>query len=137
MTLDPFGKQVLAWIDAASPVLGFPDFTTTLNNNLESNMMNSRGLTFDQTGNLFVVDNGGSRVLLFVPPFTNGMNATGVVGQPNLTALDATKTPPASSGLANPVGVSRAHWPAPHFETAAKLSSGSLDLPRILRQLRS
>jgi sugar lactone lactonase YvrE len=93
---------------AASLVLGFPDFTTTVNNNPGSNMMNPRGLTFDETGTLFVVDSGGSRVLLFGPPFSNGMNATGVVGQPNLTTVGAT-TIPTSSGLANPVGVSRAH----------------------------
>ena len=93
---------------AASLVLGFPDFTTAVNNNLESSMMNPRGLTFDETGNLFVVDSGGSRVLMFGPPFSNGMNATGVIGQPNLTTVGAT-TIPTSSGLANPVGVSLAH----------------------------
>jgi hypothetical protein len=34
------------------------------------------------------------------------MNASGVIGQPNLTTVGATAAPPTASGLANPVGVS-------------------------------
>jgi hypothetical protein len=47
--------------------------------------------------------------LVFAPPFSDGMNATGVIGQPNLTTVGATTTPPTAKGLANPIGVSIAH----------------------------
>ena len=90
---------------AAILVLGFPDFTATVNKNLQSNMSNPRGVAFDKAGNLFVADNGGSRVLLFAPPFSDGMNATGVIGQPSLTTVGAATAPPTASGLANPVGI--------------------------------
>jgi sugar lactone lactonase YvrE len=91
---------------AASLVLGYPDFTSTVNNNFQSNMSTPRGLAFDDAGNLFVTDNGGSRVMIFNPPFSNGMNASGVIGQPNLTTVGATTSPPTASGLANPIGIS-------------------------------
>ena len=94
---------------AASLVLGYPDFTATVNNNLQSSMSTPLGLAFDDAGNLFVADSGGSRVLMFIPPFSDGMNATGVIGQPNLTTVGATTAPPTASGLANPVGVSIAY----------------------------
>jgi sugar lactone lactonase YvrE len=94
---------------AANLVLGYPDFTSTVNKNLQSSMSTPLGLTFDQSGNLFVVDSGDSRVLIFVPPFSNGMNATGVIGQPNLTTVGATTSPPTASGLANPAGISLSH----------------------------
>jgi sugar lactone lactonase YvrE len=90
----------------ASLVLGYPDLSSNVNNNIESSLSTPLGLTFDEAGNLFVVDSGDSRVLIFMPPFSNGMSATGVVGQPNLTTVGATTTPPTASGLANPVGVS-------------------------------
>jgi sugar lactone lactonase YvrE len=91
---------------AASLVLGYPDFTATVNNNLQSSLSTPLGLAFDDAGNLFVVDSGDSRVLVFAPPFSNGMNATGVIGQPNLTTVGATTSPPTASGLANPFGIS-------------------------------
>jgi hypothetical protein len=43
------------------------------------------GLTFDTGGNLIVSDNQNNRVLIFVPPFSNGMIAATAIGQPDLT----------------------------------------------------
>jgi sugar lactone lactonase YvrE len=43
-------------------------------------------LAFDSSGNLWVVDKGNRRVLQFKPPFTNGMSASLVIDQPNLTS---------------------------------------------------
>ena len=91
---------------AANVVLGYPDFSATINNILQSSLSTPLGLILDDAGNLFVVDSGDSRVLVFSPPFTNGMNATGVIGQPNLTTVGATTSPPTASGLANPFGIS-------------------------------
>ena len=89
---------------SASVVLGFPDFTGTVNNRAQSDMSNPRGVTFDAAGNLLVADLGGSRVLVFKPPFTNGMDATSVIGQPNLTTLGGI-FPPTAASLSNPLSV--------------------------------
>lgn len=41
------------------------------------------GIVFDSSGNLWILDAGNNRVLEFVRPFTDGMNASLVIGQPN------------------------------------------------------
>jgi sugar lactone lactonase YvrE len=43
------------------------------------------GLAFDSSGNLWVADNGNSRVLKYTPPFSNGMAATLAIGQASLS----------------------------------------------------
>ena len=93
---------------AASVVLGFQNFTATINSDPQSNMNNPRGLTFDSDGNLFLTDLGGSRVLVFAPPFSNGMRASKAIGQQNLNNVGATSTP-TSSGLSKPLAVSIAN----------------------------
>jgi sugar lactone lactonase YvrE len=44
-----------------------------------------RGLVFDQQGNLWVADSNNNRVLEFTAPFSTGMPASMVLGQPNFT----------------------------------------------------
>ncbi len=65
------------------------------------------GLTFDSNGNLWVADHGNNRVLEYVEPFTNGMAATTVVGQPNFTQVAANQnaTNSAANTLSSPSGV--------------------------------
>jgi DNA-binding beta-propeller fold protein YncE len=46
---------------------------------------------FDPTGNLWVADCGNDRVLRYAQPFSNGMAANLVLGQPGVT----TRLPPA------------------------------------------
>lgn len=87
---------------AADLVLGHPNFTTTVNNNPLSSISNPRGIAFDSNGSLYVADPFNSRVMVFVPPFSNGMNATGVIGQPNLTSTGGSTT---ASGLNGPGGI--------------------------------
>ena len=87
---------------AANLILGFPDFTTTTNNNSQSSLSNPRGIAFDDNGSVYVASDGSSRVMMFAPPFTSGMVATIVIGQPSFTAVGASTT---ASGLADPVGV--------------------------------
>ncbi len=41
---------------------------------------------FDAGGNLWVADSGNNRVLEYEPPFSNGMNASLVLGQPDFTS---------------------------------------------------
>ena len=81
---------------------GIPDFTTTTNNNPQSSLSNPRGIAFDDNGSVYVASDGSSRVMMFAPPFTSGMVATIVIGQPSFTAVGASTT---ASGLADPVGV--------------------------------
>lgn len=70
---------------AASLVLGQPDFTTTrLGPPNQSGLMDPQGLAFDADGDLWVAD-GYNRVLEFTPPFSNGMAASLVLGEPDFT----------------------------------------------------
>jgi hypothetical protein len=81
----PFGNNM-----NASAVLGEPDFATTNCVNglsaTSSSLFNPSGAAFDSKGNLWIADFGDSRVLEYVPPFTNGMAASQVLGQASLTA---------------------------------------------------
>jgi len=49
-------------------------------------------VAFDSSGRLFVSDSGNSRTLVFAPPFSNGMNASLVIGQPDFTSAAAATT---------------------------------------------
>lgn len=49
-------------------------------------MIGPEGVTFDTAGDLWVADSGNSRVLEFTPPFSDGMEASHVVGEPTFTA---------------------------------------------------
>lgn len=82
---------------AASMVLGEPDFTTCLGSPPapnQSSMASPSGLVFDPLGNLWLADqNGnGNRTLRFSPPFSNGMNASLVLGQSVFTSTQAAVT---------------------------------------------
>lgn len=87
---------------AADLVLGHPNFTATVNNNPQSSISNPRGVAFDHEGSLYVADPFNSRVIVFAPPFSSGMNATGVIGQPNFTSTEGSTT---AAGLNGPVGI--------------------------------
>lgn len=67
----------------ADIVLGQPDFTTGgnySNGDSINRMSNPTSLTFDPQGNLYVSDLGNNRILVFEPPFTNGMPASRTFG---------------------------------------------------------
>jgi sugar lactone lactonase YvrE len=65
-------------------------------------MSGTLDVAFDSHLNLWVVDDGNRRVLQFKPPFKDGMDASLVIGQPDLT----TSTPMISqSRLFNPIGI--------------------------------
>ncbi|MGA7884331.1 MAG: NHL repeat-containing protein [Acidobacteriaceae bacterium] len=62
------------------------------------------GIFQSNNGNLLISDSGNNRVLIFAPPFGPGMQATTVIGQPNMTI--GTDTPGAAANkLWYPVGV--------------------------------
>jgi sugar lactone lactonase YvrE len=84
---------------AASVVFGQPDFVTNGPNDTQNGLSDIAGLAIDGSGDLWVSDFNNSRVLEFVPPFTNGMNATLVIGQADFTSSLIATT---STGLAEP-----------------------------------
>jgi hypothetical protein len=68
---------------SASLVLGQGNFSTRFAGDSESGLYFPTEPAFDLLGNLWVMDSGNNRVLGFKPPFTSGMNASLVIGQPN------------------------------------------------------
>jgi len=76
---------------AASLVIGQTDFAGNLCNRggppSASTVCMPGGVAFDTQGNLWVADNFNSRVLRFRPPFTTGMAASLVIGQPDMTSI--------------------------------------------------
>ena len=69
----------------ASLVLGQATFTTSAAATTQSGLSLPLGIAFDSNGNLGVAEETNDRTLVFTPPFTNGMNASLVLGQANFT----------------------------------------------------
>lgn len=73
----------------ASLVIGQNDFTSAVPSVTRDGLGNVCGarlcgpnyVTFDSSGNLWVADWGANRILEYKPPFSNGMNASLVLGQ--------------------------------------------------------
>ncbi len=91
----------------ASVEIGQADFThacnsagVTAQNILGSNF--GGGVVFDSSGNLYVGDTANNRVLQFVSPLSNGMDATLVFGQSNFTSSSIST---AATGMIYPIGV--------------------------------
>lgn len=84
-------KQVQPFTNgqSASLVLGQSDFVSYENlatgNASPSGLNNPTETIFDSSGNLWVVDSSANRILEFRPPFSDGMKASVVIGQKNLT----------------------------------------------------
>jgi sugar lactone lactonase YvrE len=90
--------------ESASVVLGQTGFTTaTAPPTPTAATMNMPvDAVEDSAGNIYVSDQVNNRVLQFQPPFSNGMNASLVIGQPGF----GTKTPNATqNGLNTPGGL--------------------------------
>jgi sugar lactone lactonase YvrE len=99
---------------AASTVLGQANFTLMGPNrgggllNPAANTFNTpNGLGFDSSGNLNVADSENNRILIFAPPFTNGMNATTALGQESLIGggPNQNQPEPTANSLHFPLGV--------------------------------
>lgn len=76
---------------AAIAVLGQPNFTSSelnqgsLTPSVES-LFYPQGIEVDSSGNLWVGDTSNNRTLQFTPPFTDDMNASLVLGQPDFVS---------------------------------------------------
>jgi sugar lactone lactonase YvrE len=69
----------------ASAVIGQTNYTSRSYGVSATSLNSPSGLAFGSSGNLWVVDEQNSRVLEFIPPFTNGMAASLAIGQHNFT----------------------------------------------------
>lgn len=76
----------------ASIVIGQPNFTSSACNTTRDGLCGPWSLTFDPTGNLWVLDGANNRILEYKPPFTNGESAGIVLGQPDFTSKGCATT---------------------------------------------
>ncbi len=105
----PFSTGMSASLELGQPLAtAFTSSVTQIQIPSASSLTSPVGLTFDSKGNLWVADHGNNRVLEYVEPFTSGMAATTVVGQPNFTQVAANQnaTNSAANTLSSPFGVS-------------------------------
>jgi hypothetical protein len=91
---------------AASLVLGQSSFAGNAPGTTAENLSGPVGLAFDSNGDLWVADSGNNRVLEFTPPFSTGMSASIVLGQPNLTTGYEGRS---ASNLSEPQGIAFAY----------------------------
>ena len=87
---------------AASIVIGQADFTSAVGRLTEDGFSGPFSIAIDGSGNLWVGDVSNGRVLEFKPPFSNGMNASLVLGQPDFTT---TSSQISQSSVGHPFGV--------------------------------
>jgi uncharacterized protein (TIGR03437 family) len=88
---------------AAATVIGQAGFTVLnqpSNQYDRSTLYTPAGLTFDSAGHLFVSDSYGGRIMVFTPPFSNGMAASRLAG-----IVNPTPTTPTNSTLYTPEGL--------------------------------
>lgn len=72
---------------SATLVLGQTAFTTNFLGVTDNSMNTPYGIIFDKSGNLWITDGNNARVLEYTPPFSNGMNASLVLGQTNFAEM--------------------------------------------------
>ena len=89
---------------SASLVLGQANFTNRGPGVNASNLSRPEGLVFDSAGDLWVASEGAGRVTEFRPPFSNGMNASVIIGQTQFGLPTLGGDGP--TNLSNPVGIS-------------------------------
>ena len=110
---------------SASVVFGQPDFTTSGQNVTQNGMGNPEATAFDAAGDLWSGDFFFGRVIEFIPPFNNGMNASTVIGQQDFTTNGGSSGIAASqSNMNNVVGVA--------FDLGCNLWAGDFSNNRIL-----
>lgn len=72
--------------EIASISIGSPSFDKGVFPTSASSLAAPCGLAFDKSGDLWAVDYYNNRILEYVPPFTNKMNASLVIGQSDFTS---------------------------------------------------
>ena len=87
---------------SASLVIGQGDFSHAVSNANQTRLFQPFSSAFDAAGNLWVADQLNNRVLMFKPPFSNGLPASLVIGQPDFTQHSNAV---GQTGLYDPAGV--------------------------------
>ncbi|MGB6463597.1 MAG: hypothetical protein WA799_07730 [Nitrosotalea sp.] len=72
--------------ETVSLVIGYPSFDKGVYPTTAGSLAAPYGLAFDKSGNLWAVDYYNNRILEYVTPFKNQMNASLVIGQSDLTS---------------------------------------------------
>lgn len=89
---------------SADVVIGQSTFTTNISGNAANQLNAPWGVSYSNSGKLFVSDQGNNRVLVFNSlPTSNGASANVVIGQTAFGVSTATCT---QNGMNNPIGVS-------------------------------
>lgn len=117
---------------AASLELGQPATMAFISNSPDNGGVSASSLfcpgapAFDSSGNLWVADEGNNRVLEFVPPFSNGMVASTVIGQTDFTHEERNRggSIPDANTLSIPMGLD--------FDSSGKLSVTDFNNNRVL-----
>lgn len=96
--------------DAANLVLGQAAFTDSGANRggtaAANTMFSPESVAVDGVGRLYVSDYANNRILIFHPPYTNGMNAYAVLGQADMTSASMNRGGAvSSSSLSGPMGL--------------------------------
>ena len=92
---DWYNSRVLEYVPpfttgmAASLVLGQATFVAGAPGTSATTLADPVGLAFDPQGDLWVADSSNNRVVEYVPPFSDGMHASLVLGQTNFTSRAA------------------------------------------------
>jgi sugar lactone lactonase YvrE len=98
----PFSSGEAASLEIGQPA-GGSAFTSKACAVTQSGLEYPKSVAFDSSGNLWVVDRGNNRVLEYLYPFSNGMNANIEIGQPAGGSAFTTNNPTTSaSGLSSP-----------------------------------
>lgn len=80
----PFSTGMSASLEmVGQPPVAFEDNGTSCNATSASNFCDTSAIAFDRNGDLWLAERDFQRVLEFVPPFSNGMASSLVVGQPD------------------------------------------------------
>ncbi len=109
---------------AASLVLGQPDFSHDAAASTDTGMFFPSGLAFDSSGNLWVADTGNNRILKFLKGagFTDGEAASVVIGQ---STFGTSTSAISQTGLNQPYGLA--------FDKAGNLWVADSENNRVLR----
>lgn len=98
----PFAQQPGA-VHVADLVIGQQNFNSKVTDATSRTMAAPSGLRFSIEGRLLVADSAHNRVLMFEPPYQNGVAASRVFGQPDFSSIGS-GTP--LTRMNGPVGIS-------------------------------
>lgn len=80
----PFDPETGVPAKEADLVLGQPDFTTNNGGSASYRMFKPASIAVHKNGDVYVADSLNNRVLIFTPPFSNGMSYSDIIWQTNM-----------------------------------------------------